>query len=120
MPSLDTASLGPYPILQITAAFLVLVGLGFAVWRGIRDKVETKADDPDLERLSQLQLKLDLAEFQGAVSKVLEANREAFFKAMNDTERAIKIEIGELENRVRTLEIEHAGFREQLGNRRQR
>ena len=45
------------------------------------------------------------------VGKVLEANREAFFKALADQDRAHDHIIGELEDRVRTMEIEFAGMR---------
>lgn len=112
MPGLDQANLGPYPILQLAAAILVLMGVGIAVWRGLRDKDKSEENDPD-----RLQYQLDQAQLQANVARVLEANREAFFKAMSDQERAINHDIGDLEDRLRTLEIEHAGFRERLGRR---
>src|SRR5690348_13790241 len=37
--------LGPYPVLQFAAAFLVIAGLAFAVYRGSRDR---RSADPAL------------------------------------------------------------------------
>lgn len=38
-------NLGPYPILQLAAAIIVLIGVGMAVWRAFRDKEKAKAED---------------------------------------------------------------------------
>jgi hypothetical protein len=37
-PDIPVDRLGPYPILQLAAAILVLGGLAFAVWRASRDR----------------------------------------------------------------------------------
>lgn len=98
------------PLLQ-AAAFIGVMVAGAVAWILAKRKPATVDTERLQQQLDQAQLKADLA-------RVLDANREAFFKSMSDLEKRTALIVGELEDRVRTLEIEHASFRERLGYRR--
>jgi hypothetical protein len=50
MQDLPVDRLGPYPILQLAAAILILGGLAFAIWRASRDRRSIATVIPDEQR----------------------------------------------------------------------
>jgi hypothetical protein len=86
MQDLGATSLGPYPILQLTAAILVLLGVGMAVWRGFRDKNQPKEDDGDPPHVRWFfdgPLKRHL-EVQEEIAQFSKATRDVAFRTENE------------------------------------
>lgn len=50
MQDLPLDRLGPFPILQLAAALLVIGGLALAVWRGVKDRKSSNPIIPDEQR----------------------------------------------------------------------
>lgn len=113
------------PAAQIIA-YLVIGVAGAVAWVMAARKQSSPDDDgarlaaerQDLrDQIAAALLRDSANQLREDVAKVLEANREAFFKSLHDQDRRQSQELGELEDRVRTLEIEHAGMKERLGLR---
>jgi hypothetical protein len=81
MSDLPVDRLGPYPILQLAAAILILSGLAFAVWRANRDRRGNQLEIPGEQRYffdGPLGVTLGmLRDIKNHQSRIVELNEEA-------------------------------------------
>ena len=80
MQDVPVDRLGPYPILQLAAAIVVLGGLTLAIWRGTRDR---KAQGPQLPEEARwffdgpLAMAINiLRDIKSHLSRIVEQNEE--------------------------------------------
>jgi hypothetical protein len=90
MHDLPVDRLGPYPILQLAAAILILGGLAFAVWRANRDRrANSPLDIPGEQRYffdGPLGVTLGmLRDIKNHQSRIVELNEEVIEVVRNQT-----------------------------------
>lgn len=94
------------PALQV-AAFIGAVLAGAVAWLLAR-RQPAPVPRYDQERLQQ---QLDNERLRAGIEQIMQANRESFFVAMREQRKELSQDIGELEDRLRDIEIELAEVR---------
>jgi hypothetical protein len=117
MDSIESV-LPPY-LVQISFA---IGGVIAGAWMIIRGRT-TKSDSSIIAERETLRQQLQDAIVRDAaqklrddVAKVLEANREAFFKALHDQDQRIQQSHHAISDRLRNMEIENAGLKRDLAH----